>query len=151
MKYWRINTDSEGEKNPMTCDLWYMFHMAFAGDYKKNPGDHSTIFKKLEAGDGIFMHHTGLGVVGYGEVITTWDGKYHKGNAKKVYKNNARAEFYEYRIEVDWKEEYDCRKNPLSIRYRLPYRGIYSHIDTEKWDVQSVLRDLTIRNQAHKE
>ena len=145
MKYWRINTDSEGEENPRTCDLWYKFCMAFTGDYAENEGKHSIIFKKLEVGDGIFMHHTGLGIVGYGEVAKAWDGEFYKGNDKLLYKDEGRKELCEYRILVDWKGGYDSRENPLPIRGRLPYRGTYSHIDS-KWDVSSILQDLKNRN-----
>ena len=73
MEYWRINTDRVKKENPRTCDLWYEFGMAFAGDFSQNRLEHATVFKKLSVGDGVFMHHTGLGIVGYGVVTETWD------------------------------------------------------------------------------
>jgi hypothetical protein len=97
---------------------------------------------KLAIGDAIFMHHSGLGIVGYGFVAETWDQVIYSGTNKLLYLDRERDESYEYRIKVDWDVHYDCRENPLPIRGRLPYLGTYSHIDTNKWDVTSVLWEL---------
>jgi hypothetical protein len=146
MEYYRINTDSEGGEILRTCDLWYKFSMAFTGDYPQNILKHAKVFMKLTIGDGIFMHHTGLGIVGYGVVTEKWDKGIYKGTDKRLYVDGERDELYEYRIKVDWDIHCDCREHPLPIWGRLPYRGTYSYIDTSRWDVSSVLRDLMNRN-----
>lgn len=146
MECWRINTDSKAREDIQTCDLWYKSGMAFAGDYAKNKLKHANVFKKLSIGDGIFMHHSGLGIVGYGLVQETWDGLIYKGSKKLFYTEGEAEELYEYRIAVAWDRKYDCRKNPLEINHRLPCGGTYSHIDTQRWDVESVLRDLINHN-----
>lgn len=145
MEYWRINTDSKAREDILTCDLWYKFSMAFTGDYVENKLNHANVFKKLSIGDGIFMHHSGLGVVGYGLVQETWDGVIYTGTKKLLYVAGKANEFYEYRIAVAWDKKYDRRKNPLEIFHRLTYGGTYSYVDFEKWDVKAVLRDLEIQ------
>ena len=146
MEFYRINTDREGKETSRTCDLWYKFCMAFTGDYPQDIIKHAKVFKKIAIGDGIFMHHTGLGIVGYGIVAEIWDQEIYKGTDKRLYVDGERDELYEYRIKVDWDIHCDCRKNPLPIKSRLPYRGTYSHIDTKRWNITFVLRDLEIRN-----
>lgn len=85
MEFWRINTDSEEVETSRTCDLWYKFGMAFTGDYPQNILKHATVFKKLAFGDGLFMHHSGLGIVGFGFVTETWDQKIFQGTDKLLY------------------------------------------------------------------
>ena len=146
VNYWRINTDSGESETFRTCDLWYKSKRAFTGDYAQNIRKHAKVFMKLAIGDGLFMHHSGLGIVGYGVVTETWDQAIYQGIDKLLYVGGECDEVYEYRIKVDWDAHYDCRENPLPIRGRLPYLGTYSHVDTRKWDVPSVLRDLMNRN-----
>jgi hypothetical protein len=146
VEYWRINTDREEAETFRTCDLWYKFGMAFTGNYPQHRLKHAKVFMKLAFGDGLFMHHSGLGIVGYGIVAETWDKAIYTGTNKLLYLDGERDELYEYRIKVNWDVHYDCRRNPLPIKRRLPYMGTYSHIDTGKWDVRSVLRDLLNRN-----
>lgn len=146
MKYWRINTDSDAQSDVKTCDLWYKFGMAFAGDYRGNKNKHDTIFRKLSLGDGVFMHHSDLGLVGYGVVTEQWDQKTYEGNDKLLYnKTEKDKEAYEYRITVAWASDCDCRENPLPISGRLPYMGTYSHVDQKKWNVVTVLQELRTR------
>jgi hypothetical protein len=138
MKYWRINTDSEARHDVRTCDLWYKFGMVFTGDSQVIERRHDTVLLKLSPGDGIFMHHSGLGVVGYGSVKNRWDNKTYQEAERLFYVR----EPYEYRISVDWDVAYDSRKQPLPIAGRLPYLGTYSEIDPQLWDIKSVLDDL---------
>jgi hypothetical protein len=79
MKYWRINTDSTARVDVKTCDLWYKLEMAFAGDFAETKRRHDTLFGKLSPGDGVFMHHSRLGIVGYGIVREEWNGETYKG------------------------------------------------------------------------
>jgi len=142
MQYWRINTDSEARKDFRTFDLWYKFGMVFAGDFEGKKGAHADIFYKLSPGDGVFMHHSRLGIVGYGVVKEKWNTNIYEGKDRLIYIR----ELYEYRIAVDWDMDCDCRSNPLAIKGRLPYMGTYSHVDTGKWDVDSVLQELKKRS-----
>jgi hypothetical protein len=141
MNYWRINTDREARKELRTCDLWYKFGMAFTGDFEENKLKHSAVFSKLSPGDGVFMHHSGLGLVGYGIVKDKWNGEIYHGTERLLYER----EVYEYRIAVDWDNDCDCREDPLPIAGRLPSMGTYSRVDPGKWDVHSVLQDLRKR------
>jgi len=144
MNFWRINTDRDARNDVRTCDLWYRFGMAFTGDLAESKRRHDVVLQKLIPGDGVFMHHSGLGIVGYGIVREYWNRKPYQGAGRQLYTK----EPFEYRIAVDWGNDYDCRDNPIPIHGRLPYMGTYSYIDPKKWDVQSVLRDL--RKQASK-
>jgi hypothetical protein len=137
MNYWRINTDSEA-RDDSSCDIWYRLNAAFAGDHEGTKRKHDGIFLKFSPEDGVFMHQSRLGVVGYGIVQETWDRETYKGADRKFYVN----EPYEYRIAVKWLPEYDCRSNPLSISGFLPYAGAYSIVDPKKWKVQKVLQAL---------
>lgn len=141
MKFWRINTDSEARDDIRTCDLWYQFRMVFAGDYPESKRRHDVVFQKLSPGDGVFMHHSALGIVGYGVVKDEWDCKEYKGSERLLYIR----ELFEYRIAVDWDTDCDCRENPLQIHGCLPYMGTYSFVDISKWDIQAVISSL--RNQ----
>lgn len=138
MNFWRINTDSEARSEIRTCDLWYQHRMVFAGDYAKSKRRHDTVFHKLAPGDGVFMHHSGLGIVGYGVVKDAWDHKEYQGKKRLLYAD----ELFEYRIAVDWDLDCDCRENPLPIHGRLPYLGTYSQVNTSKWNAQAVIRSL---------
>jgi len=143
MDYWRINTDRDARKDIRTCDLWYDKRKAFTGDFEKSrtTRPHYRLFERLSPGVGLFMHHSGLGIVGYGVVEEEWDGKIYKGKQRRLYK----VEPYEYRIAVKWDSDYDCRENPVSILGTLPYAGTYSRVDPEKWDIKGVLRQLRER------
>jgi len=141
MKYWRINTDSEARDDVRTCDLWYKFGTVFTGDSLEIERRHDTVFLRLSPGDGVFMHHSGLGVVGYGVVKEKWDHKTYQGAERRLYVR----EPYEYRIAVDWDIACDSRKRPLPISGRLPYMGTYSEVDPQRWDIQSFLDDLRKR------
>jgi hypothetical protein len=145
MKHWRINTDSEKNENIRTCDIWYKYGMAFTGDHMGNKGNHTAVFKKISIGDGVFMHHRGLGIVGYGVVKNGWDEGIYEGDDRLLYVKRQHQEIYEYRISIDWDVDCDCRKNPLPINGRLPYRGTYCEVDTEKYNIKSILDDLRIR------
>jgi hypothetical protein len=141
MKYWRINTDSDARDDLRTCDLWYQFGMVFTGDFAENKRKHDTVLLKLSPSNGVFMHHSGLGLVGYGIVKEKWNGQTYQGAQRRLYVR----EPYEYRIAVEWDLSCDCREDPLPIFSRLPYMGTYSCVDSDKWDVQSVIRDLRKR------
>jgi len=146
MKYWRINTDADPEDGDRrNCDLWYTHQMAFAGDCIGNVGNHAGALRRLSPGDGVFMHHSGLGIVGYGIVAEAWDGETYEGVARLLYTDH-RKELYEYRIPIRWDPDYDCRKNPLPINGRLPYMGTCCEVKPKKWRVQFLLEEL--RKQA---
>ena len=81
MTYWRINTDYSARSDVRTCDLWYRYGMVFAGDYEGKELEHSKVFEKLSIGDGVFMHDSGRGIVGYGTVTETWDRMTYKGGS----------------------------------------------------------------------
>ena len=138
MKYWRINTDSAARHDVKTCDLWYEHGMVFTGDYDGNLQKHDSVLRKMEPGHGVYMHHSGAGIVGYGTVTEKWNGKIYEGDQRLLY----RVERFEYRIRVDWLPEYDRRWNPLSVNGNLPYMGTYSQVDPKKWDISSVLGKL---------
>jgi hypothetical protein len=141
MKYWRINTDSTAREDVKTCDVWYKERKAFAGDFAETKRRHDKIFEKFSPGDGVFMHHSQLGVVGYGVVSEEWDGETYKGEKRKLYKQ----EDFEYRIAVDWVSDLDCRNNPFPINGVLPYLGTYSQVDPTKWNVNLVVEELRSR------
>ena len=146
MRYWRLNTDSENDR---TCDIWYKHHMAFAGDMRGNENQHSAVMKKLSSGDGIFMHHSGLGLIGFGIVKEDWDGKTYSGRDNLLYTGSLRKEYYEYRIPVEWDETCDCRLTPLPIHGLLPYRAAYCEIThANGWDVSAILRELRNRSSS---
>jgi hypothetical protein len=147
MKYWRINTDRNARNDVRDCDLWYEFGMAFAGDLAETKRRHDTVFLGLSPEDGVFMHHSGLGVVGYGIAKEKWDRQSYVETERRFYVR----EPYEYRITVNWDVAYDCRQNPLPIANRLPYAGTYSEVDPRKWDVPAVLNDLRKRASAESE
>jgi hypothetical protein len=141
MNFWRINTDSSARHDLKTCDLWYKYRMAFAGDYAESQRRHDLVFYKLKPGDGIFMHHSGLGIVGYGVVKEEWEHEVYRGTERLLYVE----EIFEYRIAVDWQSDCDCRENPIPIHGWLPYMGTYSYVDAGKWDVQSLVYALRKR------
>ena len=138
MNYWRINTDSDAIPEKRTCDLWYAFGAAFAGDIEGAELKHAAVFRKLSPGDGIFMHHNKLGVVGYGVVQEMWNCKIYTGTDRRLYE----TEPCEYSVQVKWDPACDCREDPLAISGRLPYMGAYSYVNPEKWDIKSVLEKL---------
>src|ERR1039457_999043 len=144
MNFWRINTDSEARDDFKTCDLWYQFNMVFAGDYPESKRSHDSIFHKLAPGDGVFMHHSGLGIVGYGVVKDEWDREVYQGKGRLLYIR----ELFEYRIAVDWDIDCDCRENPVPIHGRLPYMGTYSQVDISRWDIHVVIRGLRDQHLA---
>jgi len=115
--------------------------MAFAGDFAEAKRGHDKIFEKFSPGDGLFMHHSLLGVVGFGVVRDEWDGVTYKGEKRKLYKK----EDFEYRIAVDWAAEFDCRDKPLPIHGVLPYLGTYSVVDPTKWNVKWLIEELRRR------
>lgn len=141
MNYWRINTDSKARDDIRTCDLWYKFGMIFAGDFLRSIRLHDGVFMLLSSGDGVFMHHSGLGVVGYGIVKEEWDRKTYLDSERLLY----RKEVYEYRISVNWDSTCDTRKNPLPISGRLPHMGTYCQVNPIRWNIPSVLDELRER------
>lgn len=152
MKYWRISTDSEVNDVERTCDIWYKFQMAFTGDCEKE-FKHAAVMRKLRPGHGIFMHHKGLGLVGFGIVHELWDGKSYNGEDKKFYVSQNRKEIFEYRIAVNWDTSCDCRENPVALGVRLPYRGTYCEVKSDKgWNSLAVLQELRARalGKLHK-
>jgi hypothetical protein len=86
MKYWRVNTDKLDEEKIRTCDVWYQYGMVFTGDSPNNKLKHVNLLKKLQIGDGIFMHYTGLGIVGYGIVQEPWNEIVYQGINKLLYR-----------------------------------------------------------------
>ena len=138
MKYWRVNTDKNAREDINTYDLWYYHNMVFTGDYSGERLKHVGVLKKMQPGDGVFMHHSGKGVVGYGIVSEPWNGKIYQGNERLLY----REEAYEYRIKVNWLPKYDRRENSVPINGLLPYMGTYSDVDPENWDIDAVLMKL---------
>lgn len=148
MNYWRMNTD-KGPYDDRTCDLWYAHGIAAAGNTNDKRGRHAHIFTLLSPGDGIFMHHSGSGIVGFGIVKEKWTPHYFEKNNMLVY--GSREEAVEYRIPVDWNINYDCRECPLPIGGRLPYAGAFSRVDPLRWNVQDILEDLNRRrNEANR-
>jgi hypothetical protein len=147
MNFWRINTDSNTRDDLRTCDLWYRFGMVFTGDLAGGERTHDAVLRKLIPGDGVFMHHSGLGIVGYGIVRERWDRKLYQGSERQLYIK----EPFEYRIAVDWQSNYDCRRNPVPVASKLPYMGTYSCVNPRKWDVQSILRELHERASTGSE
>jgi hypothetical protein len=145
MNYWRINTDSDARHDVRTCDLWYKFGMVLTGDYIEGTRRHDAVFLKLSPGDGVFMHHSGMGVVGFGIVKGKWDKKTFQGSERFLYVR----EVYEHRIAVDWELSCDCRKRPLPINGVLPHMGTYCVVNPKKWKIQSVLDEL--RKRAEKD
>jgi hypothetical protein len=144
MRFWRISTDSEKNDIERTCDTWYRHQMAFSGDYENNPRKHCRVMDNLTPGDGIFMHHKGFGIVGYGVVENTWDGVSYTEPDNLLYKKPQREEHFEYRIKVAWDVSCDCRENPLPILGRLHYRGTYCEVrdDNNRWNVSAILQEL---------
>lgn len=144
MNYWRINTDSDARDDVRTCELWYKLGMILTGDYLEGTRRHDAVLIKLSPGDGVFMHHSGLGVVGYGIVKEKWNGKTYQDVERLLYVK----EVYEYRIAVDWDPACDCRERPLPISGRLPYMGTYCVVNPKKWEIQAVLEELRKRARA---
>lgn len=142
MNFYRVNTDKNARQDIKTCDLWYECGLMITGDSEIITKRHDTVFKKVKPGDGIFMHHSDIGLVGYGIVIDEWNEKIYTGNERLLYV----VEPYEYRIRVSWIPAYDCRDNPLSIHKRLPYMGTYSKIDSGKYDIDKVLKEMQLNN-----
>jgi hypothetical protein len=142
MTCWRINTDKNARKDVKTCDIWYREGKAFAGDGIDLAGNfvdetlHYGVFKKLNIGDGIFMHHSGAGIVGYGQVVENWDGKTYTGKNKLLYTQLWEGyEVVEYSIKVKWFDEYDRRDKPIPINGWFPfpaYKYYFSEVDSEK-------------------
>ena len=114
MAYWRMNTDRDARNDVSTCDLWYSYRMAFAGD-KLICFEHAKDFENLLIGDGIFMHHNKAGIVGYGIIKENWDEKAYESSDKMLYIDGESEEIYEYRIKVKWLPEYDRRQAPLKF------------------------------------
>ncbi len=120
MVFYAVNTDREAissiqkSQGISTADLWFAHGMAFAGDYKDDAEVHSSLFKKLEEGDILFMYHSKSGYVGAGMVLSKWDKKIHKGHRRLLYTR----EIYEYRVPVRWFR--DFRKLPLTQKDGLP-------------------------------
>ena len=135
---WRVNTDRNARKDRRTCDLWYQHGLAIAGDFAGHEMEHAAVFRKLSEGDHIFMHHSGLGVVGFGEVLEEWDGRVYSDDDRVLYVE----EIYEYRIRVAWSKEYDCRNRAVPISGRLPHMGTYSEVNPDRWDIAEVVRQL---------
>ena len=150
MAYWRMNTDKNARNDAKTYELWYEHEMAFTGDSQGIDGDHAEVFKRLSLNDGIFMHHNGLGIVGYGTVEEEWDWTQHEGRDKKLYLDGKAKEKYEYRIKVAWLPEYDSRKKPLNINKLMPYRRTYYEIDEKKYNVKDILAKLCIKPTVTK-
>ena len=108
MKYWRIYTDKKARNDVRTCDIWYEKGMAFAGD-KVVEFRHAKVMRMVSVGDGIFMHHKKIGIVGYGTVTKRWDRKSYEGKDKELYVDGKADEIYEYRIKVKWLPGFDTR------------------------------------------
>ena len=142
MNYWRMNTD-KGPRDDRTCDFWYAHGIAAAGDCREFRGRHSHIFTLLTPGDGMFMHHSEAGIIGFGIVKEKWKPHYYEKNDMLVY--GGREEAFEYRIPVDWDPRYDCRNRPLPIFGRLPYAGPFSLVDPRRWNIPDVLEELNGR------
>lgn len=142
MNYYRINTDKNARNDLKTCDLWYEHGMLITGDSETITTRHDTVCKKVKPGDGVFMHHSGQGLVGYGIVIEDWDEKVYSNDERMLYV----VESYEYRIRVRWIPAYDCRDNPLPINEKMPYMGTYSKVDPEKYDIYGVLKEMQLNN-----
>lgn len=151
MKYWRMNTNNEARKDAQedkrTCNLWYRHGMAFAGDHEGKKREHAKHFDELYPGDGIFMHESKSGFVGFGIVQESWDGKDYPPEDSLVYNLGLPHEIYEYRIIVKWLPEYDRRNSPLKIgQFKLPQLQTLNHIDENKHNVDKIMELL--RNNA---
>lgn len=133
MKYYLINTDREAidaarkAKGLRTCDLWFAYRMAFAGNKKDEPGKHAKLFEKLKDRDVLFMYHSGVGCVGVGIVPHGWDGDWKTGEDRLLYTN----EFYEYRIDVDW--THDWRASPRKEGLPVPHGRPWQEIDENRY------------------
>lgn len=135
MNYWIINTDKDCRKDIRACDLWYDYGYAFAGDIEEDLGKHQSFFKRVEPKDMVFMYHSGLGIVGLGEILEEWDRKVYSGKDRLFY----RDDLFEYRIPVKWDKKFDSRKSPLIGKEYLPYRSWYAKINSEKWNIEYVI------------
>ena len=148
MQYYRINTDRDARTDKIkTCDIWYEKQMAFAGDYTGNEGRHANIFKFIQKGDGIFMHNSKDGIIGFGIVKDNWDKKHYKLKDMLLYNPNnlPDKETTEYRIAVYWLPECDLRHNPLPINRHLPYAGPWSRVSNTIWKPEEIIRKLKLR------
>ncbi len=139
MKFYYINTDSRVREGPVpTFDIWFQRGMAFAGDYSGDKGKHTTLFRKVEIGDALFMYHSGIGFVGLGEVEEKWDKKCYEGSERWLYLED----MIEYRIKVRW--SFDWRSAPKSKQtLGLPATpNYYCVISPGKYKVVALVSNL---------
>lgn len=122
--YWFINTDAASVKKKKTCDLWFLHGMAFSGGAWKKFG---LPLRQLRPADILIMFQNGLGIVGAGRVLKTWDEQPHA--EKLIY---LEWDYSEYRVRVDW--FIDLRTNPVDPRLEFGYipRGFLKRILEKK-------------------
>jgi 5-methylcytosine-specific restriction endonuclease McrA len=113
MAFYVINTDRYARKDS-TCDLWFKYGMAFAGDQEGHRGKHAGLFSKLRPKDILFMYHSEVGYVGVGTVCEKWDEQVYEDEKRLLYI----TEPSEYRIKVDWIQ--DWRQSPKGGEHVLP-------------------------------
>ena len=143
MAYYYINTDWEARNDKITCDVWFKYDMAFAGDLENNKWEHSKFFEKLIIGDILFMYHSmkdkrkhnKKGYVGAGIVQKLWDAKCYEDKNRLLY----RIEPYEYRIKVDWCLDLRATPKPAS-KIGLPVTPNYwCRIDETRYNVKELI------------
>jgi len=134
MAYWFINTDEGARKDVRTCDLWFAHGMAFSGGEWEKYG---LPLRSLAPSDICLMYHNGLGIVGVGRVLESWDGQACSDNI--VYDDYA---FPEYRLRVDW--YIDIRENPIDTRAEFGYipRGFLGPIFSKRLTAASLVSRL---------
>ena len=95
MTFYYMNTDWKARQDAITCDLWFEFGMAFAGDRDRQGmyGKHVYPFRRLVPDDVVLMYHSAednrkhheKGYVGIGTVIEPWNKKVYKGKDRLLY------------------------------------------------------------------
>lgn len=99
-----INTDASSLGGVSPHDAWLEHGMAFTG----GPQECGEWLARFAIGDTLLIWANGLGVVGVGQVLESWDGlAYH---TPLVYR--APYQDTEYRLRVDW--TLDLRMNPIT-------------------------------------
>ena len=127
MAYYFINADGN-------ADPWFERAMAFAGDNPQRDkiGRHSSLFKKLEEQDILFLYLSGVGYVGVGRVETAWDHTPYGKGEMLFYRNPVT---HEYRISVNWYKDWRRKPKPWTLAglHVTPY--YYQRIDAADYPI----------------
>lgn len=107
--FWYLNTNERGQPNDKSIDLWFERGLGFTCDSKYGPP-----LAKLCSGDIVFMYRSGLGIIGIGTVLESWDGRAHQGKARIL---EYASDFDEFRIRINWFD--DLRSAPLNGNHAI--------------------------------